>query len=190
MAFKYNKVKEDAFKTMQFHAGVLATDFNITTGELDASKILTATTGGVSVSVVPTYEDLGANVDNCPKNTKELKEVVEWECKMTATALETSIESIELALGCSETADGKVTPRNSVSQEDFKDIWWVGDRKDGATVAVKLLNAMSDSGFALTTNDKSNGTIDLSFVGHATIADSNLVPAEIYVKTYTVAEQS
>ncbi len=187
MAFKYKKVKSDAFKTMQFNAGILLTDFDLDDGTFEDSDIISATTGGIKASCKATFIDLGDDIDNAPKNTKELKELDKWECILTATALETSVALIKLALGCAdidEDNENKVTPRSEVSQDDFQDIYWVGDRKDGASVIIHLKNALSDGGLELTTTDKGKGTVALSLTGHGTIEDTDLVPMDFYVKNF------
>lgn len=76
---------------------------------------------------------------------------------------------------------GQVTPRVSLSQDDFTDaIWWVGDRADGGMVAVKLINALSTSGFALQTTKNGKGQLTLELGGHVSINAQDVVPMVFY----------
>lgn len=76
---------------------------------------------------------------------------------------------------------GQVTPRKDLKQSDFKDeIWWVGDRADGGMVAVKLINALSTSGFALQTTKNGKGQLTLELGGHVSINAQDVVPMVFY----------
>lgn len=78
------------------------------------------------------------------------------------------------------TRTGKIVPRADLSQNDFTDIWWVGDRADGGMVAVKLLNALSTEGFSLKTEKNNKGQIKTTLTGHVSISAQDVVPIEIY----------
>ena len=130
MAKKFTVIPENTFDELQLDAGVLLTTFDPATPVAPAdSAIICATTGGINVSCVPTFSDLGEDVDNVPVNMKELKHLDSWACTMSFTALGTSPESIKLALGCADidSNTSKITPRRDLAQTDFADIWWVGD---------------------------------------------------------------
>ena len=72
---KFTQIPIDTFKKLQLGAGLLTSEFNPATGELTASNIVGATSGGVSFEATPSFRDFGEDIDNCPKNTKELKEL-------------------------------------------------------------------------------------------------------------------
>ena len=108
---------------------------------------------------MPTYSDMGEDVDNCPTNTKELKHLDGWECKMSFTALGTSPENIKLAMGAATASTTKVTPNRDLKQADFSNIWWAGDRADGGVVAACLKNALSTGGFTLKTTKNGNDKV-------------------------------
>ena len=96
----FTVIPQDTFDGLQLDAGVLLKKFDPAKVAAPADEdIICATTGGINISCVPTYSDLGEDVDNCPVNTKELKHLDGWECKMSFTALGTSPENIKLALG-------------------------------------------------------------------------------------------
>ena len=61
---KFTQVAADAFEKLQLNAGVLLTEFDPSTGEIDRSKIFGATTGGVSFTAQAEYLDFGEDIDN------------------------------------------------------------------------------------------------------------------------------
>lgn len=137
---KFTAIPKDTFDALQLDAGVLLNTFNpASIAAPQDGDIICATTGGINATCVPTFSDLGEDVDNCPVNTKELKHLDSWECKMSFTALGTSPDNIKMALGSADVTTNKITPRRDLKQTDFKDeLWWVGDRADGGCVAICL----------------------------------------------------
>lgn len=180
---KFTVIPADTFEGMQLDAGVLLKTFNPATPTAPSDEnIICATTGGVNVSCVPTYSDLGEDVDNCPVNMKELKHLDSWESKMSFTSLGTSKENIRMALGAADIAadTGAIKPRRDLKQTDFSDIWWVGDRADGGCVAVQLKNALSTAGFTLQTTKSGKGQVSVELTGHVSIEDQDTMPMVFY----------
>lgn len=186
---RYYEIPSDTFDTLQLDAGVLLKNFDIEAAASDPtsagftnSDIICATTGGVNPSCVPTFSDLGEDVDNVPPNMMELKHLDSWEVKLSTTSLGTSPELIALSLGCADiSADGKaIIPRKDLKQTDFKDIWWVGDKANGGFVAIKIMKALATSGFSLQTTKNGKGQIALEITGHVSIAAQKVVPMVIY----------
>ena len=178
---KFTVIPQSTFEELQMDAGVVLTSFDPSDPAApEDADIVCATTGGIQVSCVPTYSDMGEDVDNCPVNMKELKHLDSWECKMSFTALGTSPESIKLALGAADVSTSKVTPRRDLKQTDFQDIWWVGDRADGGMVAVCLKNALSTGGFTLQTTKNGKGQISVELTGHVSIEAQDTMPMEFY----------
>lgn len=180
---KFTVIPKDTFDDLQLDAGVVLTSFDPSAPAVTDSAIVCATTGGITVSCVPTYSDLGEDVDNCPNNLKELKHLDSWECKMSFSALGTSPKMIRMALGAAD-IDGsdttKVIPRRDLKQSDFADLWWVGDKADGGLVAVQLKNALSTSGFSLKTTKNGKGQLSVEFTGHVSIEDQDTMPMVFY----------
>ena len=58
----FTKIPSDTFQGLQVDAGVLLTSFNPASPAVVDSAIITATTGGITVSAVASYEDLGEDV--------------------------------------------------------------------------------------------------------------------------------
>lgn len=181
---RFTVIPEDTFSEIQTEAGVILKTFNPAKPDAPAdADIVCATTGGITVSMVPTFSDMGEDVDNCPTNMKELKHLDSWEAKMSFTSIGTSPASIKLALGCADIDSNDVThiiPRAELKQTDFADLWWVGDRADGGVVACKLKNALATSGFSLKTTKKGKGNVSVELTGHISINAQNEMPMEFY----------
>ena len=177
----FTKIPQDTFSELQLDAGVLLNKFDPAKVAAPADEdIICANTRVINISCVPTYSDMGEDVDNCPTNTKELKHLDGWDCKMSFTALGTSPESIKLALGAATVETSKVTPNRDLKQEDFKDIWWAGDRADGGAVAACLKNALSTGGFTLKTTKNGKGQVSVELTGHVSIEAQDVMPMEFY----------
>lgn len=185
----FTVIPQNTFEEMQLDAGVLLYTFNpASPAAPDDADIICATTGGITATCTANYSDLGEDVDNCPNNMMELKHLDGWDCSIAFTSLGTSPQSIALALGAAvaetgtggTTYTGKITPRRDLDQDDFKDIWWVGDRADGGFVAIKLMNALSTEGFELTTTKAGKGQIGVTLTGHVSLAAQNTVPMLFY----------
>lgn len=192
---KFTQIPTDTFKKLQLGAGLLATAFDPATGEVDNANIVGATSGGVSFEATPSFTDFGEDIDNCPKNMKELKVLDTWEAKMSGTlvTMDTKVAASVLGAAAVDAGDQtKVVPRNSVGAEDFKDIWWVGDysdvNEDGTSagkagfIAIRLINALSTGGFKIQSGDKAKGTFEFEYTGHYSLENIDTVPFEIYIK--------
>ena len=177
----FTQIPINTFNALQLDAGVLLTNFDPTNPSLVNADIITATTGGITVSCKPTFSDLAEDVDNAPNDVLEFKHLDSWECLVSTTSLGTSAELIQLALGCADISNNtKITPRSKVELSDFKDIWWVGDRADGGLVACKIINALSTGGLELKTEKNAKGQITLELKGHVSIQDQTKMPMEFY----------
>ena len=191
---KFTKIPSDTFQKLQINAGILTTDFTPATGTIGESGQIGATTGGVNFTATPTYSDFGEDIDNCPKNMKELKKLDSWEAKMTGTFVNADTAIAKLLCGAADIGSPdttKVTPRNDLKDADFDDIWLVGDYSDkngetnGGFIAIKLINALSTGGFQLQTSDKAKGQFAFEFTGHYSMSAQDTVPFEIYIKAGT-----
>lgn len=199
---KFTQIPMDTFKKLQLNAGILVTEFDPVIGKLTASNIVGATSGGVSFEATPSFSDFGEDIDNCPKNTKELKKLDSWEAKMSGSFVTMDTKAAVSVIGTAAVASGdqtKVVPRNSVDAKDFKDIWWVGDysdvNDDGSSagkagfIAVKLINALSTGGFKIQSGDKAKGTFEFEYTGHYSIENTDIVPFELYIKAGSAGAQ-
>ena len=179
----YKSIPADTFNEMVMDAGMLLKNFDPASpaAPAEADKI-TATTGGITITCVPTVSDLGEDVDNVMNGSKELMHLDYWDAGITTTAVKTSADVILLALGAADkdTQTGKITPRSKINQTDFQDIWWVGDKAGGGVLACKLKNALSNGGLSIQATKNSKGQLALDLKGHPTILDPDDPPIECY----------
>lgn len=192
---KFTQIPIDTFKKLQLGAGLLTSKFDPATGELTASNIIGATSGGVSFEATPSFNDFGEDIDNCPKNTKELKKLDSWDAKMSGSFVTMDTTAAVSVIGAAAVASDdptKVVPRNSVNDTDFKDIWWIGDysdvNDDGSStgkagfIAIRLISALSTGGFKIQSGDKAKGAFEFEYTGHYSIEHIDTVPFELYIK--------
>lgn len=191
---RYTMLAPDAFEKIQMNAGILASEFTPSTGALNEAKILGVTSGGISFTATPEYADFGEDIDNCPKNTMELKRIQDVEVKISGTfaAIDTALAKLLMSAADVGTTDTtKVTPRKELLPGDFMDIWLIGDYSDktGATnggfVAIRIMNALSTGGFQIQTTDREKGKFAFEFTGHYSYDAPNTVPYEVYIKAGT-----
>lgn len=182
---KFTKIPEKTFQQLQLNAGIICSNFNpsASDGELNVADedILGATSGGTNFTAVPTFVDKGEDIDNCPKNMAELKDLQSWEVKASGTFV-TITETLAAKLAAAaDSAAGKVTPRNTVKITDFTDLWIVCDYGTDGMLAIHMLNTLSTGGFAIQTADKSKGQFAFEFTGHYKMAAQDTVPFEVYI---------
>lgn len=186
---KYTKIPANTFQQIQLNAGILTTSFNPASGEIGA--IVGATSGGVNFTAAPTYKDFGEDIDNCPKNTKQLKKLDDVEVKVAGTFVSATAISAKMLVGAADVDSNDAThvvPRRDIESGDFNTLWWVGDYSDVNTgdsagfLAIKMSNALSTGGFAIQSTDKDKGKFAFEFMAHYDMNDPDTVPYEIYVK--------
>lgn len=182
----YTQIPTNTATTLQMGAGILATTFTPATGAV--SGIIGATTGGITITATPSYSDLGEDIDNAPKNTKDFKHLDSWECKIAGTYLTLTASGALSMVGAADLASGDnthVVPRATIAAGDFHDIWFIGDYGAAGYLAVKLSNALNITGFSVKTSDAAKGQVSFEYLGHGTVAAPTVVPMDIYVKDQT-----
>lgn len=186
---KYTQIPATTFKNIQLNAGILVDGFTPSTGTI--GNLLGATTGGVQFQDSIEYSDFGDDIDNCPKNTLELKKLNSHEVKMSGTFVTLSATTAKTLAGAADVDEldaSHIIPRNDLAATDFQDIWWIGDYSDENTgdnagfVAIHLLNALSTGGFQVQSSDKAKGQFAFEFTGHYSMNAQDTVPYEIYIR--------
>lgn len=184
---QFTQVPSDLLEKLQLNAGILCEEFNPATGAV--TNLIGATTGGFSFEDTPNYEDFGDDVDNCPKNTLELKRITSRDVKGSGTLLTVTAALTKKLIGAADVASTKITPRDTLTADDFTDLWWVGDYGDKNTgaanagyVAIHLMNVLNTGGFRIQTSDKAKGQFPFEFTAHYSVESIDTVPYEVYVK--------
>jgi len=188
---KFSQIPIEAFAQMQLDAGVLALDFNPATGELDASDIIGATTGGVNATCAPTIVDYGEDMDNVRAGTKQLQKITGYEPRIAGTFVTVVPETLRLILGAADLSTAgtpKIALRHELKASDFADVWFIGDYSDkngnasGGFIAIHLKNALNTDGFAIQSTKDGKGNFAVNFRGFYDLDDLDAVPMEFYIK--------
>ena len=188
---KYTKIPETTFQNLQLNAGVLLSTFNPESATVANESIIGATTGGVNFTATPTFSDYGEDIDNCPKNMKELKKLDSWEISLSGTYVTVDANAVKALVGAADVSGNKITPRNDLKLTDFTDVWWVGDYSDqngetnGGFVAIHMMNALSTGGFAIKSSDNGKGNFAFTYTAHYSIDAQDTLPFKVYVKAGT-----
>ena len=98
---KYTQIPADTFQNIQLNAGILTDGFTPDTGEI--GNILGATTGGTSFADAIEYIDFGDDIDNCPKNMKELKKLDSHTVTLSGTFVTMSAATAKLLMAAADT---------------------------------------------------------------------------------------
>ena len=182
MALNYTKIPTDTFQRLVLNAGVLVDSFTPATGVI--GNIIGATTGGVNFTATPSFLDFGEDIDNCPKNTKELMKTDDWDIQMTGTMLTVKAATVAklAALADVDSNDSThVVFRKDIALTDFHDLWFVGDYGVGGFIAIHMKDTLSTGGFQIQTTDKGKGQFAFTFKAHFSIDAQDTVPVEIYI---------
>lgn len=193
MGMAFTKVDPNLFKKIQINAGIICKGFTPATGVF--TDILSATSGGITFASNPTYSDFFEDVDNLPPNTKQGKRITAWDPTLSGTMLEVNAANVKSRLGAADattesgTTITKITPRATLEDTDFDDIWFVGDYSDVNTgssagfIAIHLMNALNNVGFQLQTGKNAKGQSTFEYHGHYDVEDEDQTPPfEIFVK--------
>lgn len=187
---QFTKVSADAFEKLQMNAGIIVDSFVPAAGTY--GNILGATTGGFSVATNPTYTDFGEDIDNVPPNTWQLKRVQYFDPVVSGNFLTVDTDQVRQLTGAADvgsTDTTKVVPRNSLKEEDFQDVWVIGDYSDVNTgadagyIAIHLMNVLNTAGFQWQTTKDGKGQFSFEYHGHYDLTDIDTVPFEIYCKS-------
>lgn len=191
---KYTKIPSDTFQQLVINAGLLLADFNPSAGTYSNSDMLGPTSGGVNFKANVSYKDFGEDIDNCPKNTKQLKKIDQRTVTVSGSFAAVSKPTAQMLMAHADISTNKITPRDTIDiTNDFKDIWIVGDYGDKNTgsgagfIAIHLMDCLSTGGLQLQTTDKEKGKFAFEFTAHYSIDAQDTPPYEIYIKAGTSA---
>ena len=191
MQGQFSKIPATTFQQLGVNAAMLLSSFNPTTGSYSTSDIIGATSGGIQFQATPEFTDWGEDIDNCPKNTKELKRLSDWTINTSGMFVTMNADLAAKLTALADNSSGHVIPRTVLDAADFGNLWIVGDYSDkntGSTagfIAIHLMNALSTTGFNLQTTDKGKMQFSFEFTAHYSLDAQDTVPFEIYIKAGT-----
>jgi len=232
---RFTKIRPDTFERLQLNAGILIGDtpehylknsegtqedgngkkhvFDSAKALMDSTwnDVLGSTTGGVTFEATPTFTDFGEDIDNCPKNMKELKRVDSWDVTFSGSfvMLDPSLAarlmgSAQIAESVDDTGDEededpeqkiekgvRVRPLD-LDQSAFFNLWWIGDYGSdnaddtGGYLVLHMWNALSTGGFHFTSADNEKGTFDFEFTGHYDMDHQERIPFDLYIGSHDI----
>ena len=184
----YKKVKPTTFDELTMNVFMLVNTFNPETFDfnagVDGSTIIASTTGGVTFTDTPEYTDFGEDIDNCPKNTMELKHKEDGEVTISGNLVTLTPETAKMLIGAADIDGNKVTQRTDLHQADFmSELWGLADYGNGGMLAIKMKRVLNTSGFSISTTDQSKAQFAFTFTCHKTIENVSDPAYEIYILT-------
>ena len=184
----FNQVTSDELDHIQINAGMLLNSFDPDSPAAPtAANIISATTGGITASCIPQFEDFGEDIDNCPNNTREMKRITGYDCTLATTLLDMTEDTFKLSVGAAiknaATAEhpASVEPRAQVAVQDFQDIWFVSEKVNSKIIAIQLENALSTGGFVYKTQKNGKGQLTVTWTGHIAISNPDSIPMKFYI---------
>lgn len=188
MSLTYSQLPETAFQSIGINSGVLMTRFDIATGAVNRADILGATTGDVNFAATPTFSDLGAGLNNCPRGTKELMRLESWSVRLSGTLATCDTPAARRLMGLADADGQRLAPRSALDLlRDFPELWLVFDYSDvntGATpgrFAIRMRNVLSTGGFQVRTANAAMALWPFEFSAHYSLDDPDAVPFEVYI---------
>lgn len=188
MGMPATKLPTDLWKKIGINAGVILDTFDPATPAVNKANIIGATTGTVTFNASQTYKDFGEDVNNCPKNTKELMMLDEWDIKLSGTFISADTAASKRLIGLADIARYEVIPRTTIDiLNDFGDLWFVFDYGDVHTgnkpgyYAIHMMDTLSTGGFQVQTDDKEKVKWPFEFTAHFSVDAEDTVPFEVFV---------
>lgn len=171
----------DIFDYIAKNAGVLLKEFDITKKEIVRTNIIGATSGGINFVDTPEFTDYGDDIDNCPKNMLELKEISGRTIEVSGTFVSANPEEIKNMIGAADYENNVIIPRNILKKTDFKKLWFVTDYGDGGLIAVELDNVLSTSGLSIQTANEGKAQFSFTYTAHFSMDDPENIPYKIHI---------
>lgn len=165
--FKNYDMKKDTFETA-----------------VQAGKLLGATKDGGEFSAVATIRQI--EVDGVKGRAKGLEVIDTWDVSLKANVLEVKKETLMAALCAAKEEEleeyYKISAKNNIEDSDYIDnVTWVGTLSGADKPAIiQVYNALNTDGLKLTTKDKDQAVISMTFYGHYTQEDLDTPPFDIY----------
>jgi len=188
----YSGFTANTANSLLLDAGAFFKNFDVTTdtfaSAVTAGKLIGATKDGGEFSAVPTIRQV--EVDGVKGRAKGLEIVDGWEVYIKANVLEVSKDALILGLCAADeeavtllTNDyAHINGKADIELTDYIDnITWVGTLSGSDNpVIIQVKNALNTDGLKLTTKDKDQSVVAMTFYGHYTYSDLETPPFDIY----------
>ena len=181
----YKKIRPETMNELTMNVFMLVSTFDPETFDfatgISGSTIIASTTGGVTFADTPEFTDFGEDIDNCSKNTMQLKRKEDGEVKLSGNLVTVNAEMVKMLIGAATVTGNKITPKSDLSTSDFTTLWGLADYGDGGLMAIKMKRVLNTSGFSVSTTDKNKAQFAFEFTCHKTIEDLTDPPYEVYL---------
>lgn len=181
----YKKIRPETMNELTMNVFMLVSTFNPETFDfatgISGSTIIASTTGGVTFADTPEYTDFGDDIDNCPKNTMELKYKEDGEVKLSGNLVTVNAAMVKMLIGAATIIGNKITPKTDLSTSDFTTLWGLADYGNGGLIAIKMKRVLNTSGFSVSTTDKNKAQFAFEFTCHKTIENLTDESYEVYI---------
>ena len=171
-------------------AGAFFKNFKVGVDTLESAiadgKLLGATQGGGEFKAVATIRQI--EVDGVAGKAQGLEIIDSWEVSQNMNLLETTEESIKLALGAADidtTSNGTyniIKGRSYFVDDDYLDnLTYIGTITGSNTpVIIQIYNALSTDGLDIKTEDKKEAVLSITVYGHYVEDDLDSPPYAIF----------
>ena len=181
----YKKIRPETMNELTMNVFMLVSTFDPETFDfatgISGSTIIASTTGGITFADIPEFTDFGEDIDNCPKNTMELKRKEDGEVKLSGNLVTVNAAMVKMLIGAATITGNKITPKTDLSTSDFTTLWGLADYGNGGLIAIKMKRVLNTSGFSVSTTDKNKAQFAFEFTCHKTIENLSDAPYEIYI---------
>ena len=178
----YSGINKDTTKHIQLDAGAFFINYDPATDTYAtakaAGKCLGATQGGGNFSA--THPMRTIEVDGAVGRVRGLTNIENWDVSISATVIETTVETIKLALAAatSETSTAPtgytvIKGKADIEDSDFIDnITWVGNISgSGDPIIIIVKNVLNEDGLAYNMTPKGEGKVELKFYAYNDLVD-------------------
>lgn len=172
----YSGYTKGTAEKLLLDAGAFFLNFKVDTDTFEsavtAGKLLGATKGGGEFAAVPEIRQI--EVDGVKGKAKGLEVIDSWDVHIKANVLEVKKDSLAKALCASETDSETnaeydiIKAKNYIDLADYIDnVTWVGTLSGSEKpVIIQIYNALNGDGLTLSTTDKAEAVIAMTFNGH------------------------
>lgn len=200
---EYTQLPTKPIKSISFDAGIILSEFDPKTGEVNRENILFATTGGSQFNPNLTTVDLFEDVDNAKTGTMQGFMITGCDPHLTTTVLTVGEKNIKNIIANSKMTDEETAPEGMevhkvtmtdglVDEESFFDLWVVtnygtmtaksGEKQNGFFV-IHMKNCLNTTGFQQQTTKDGKVQYSVDFKAFYDSENIQEVPYEIYFST-------
>lgn len=196
MSQTYSGFTAQTAENLLLDSGAFFANFDIASDTFEsavaAGKLIGATRGGGEFSATP--EIRAIEIDGVKGKAKGLQVIDSWAVTITANVLEVTRDGLARALTASEIDTDSnliydiIKAKNYIELTDYiTNITWIGKKSGTAEpVIIQVYNVINTSGITLTTQDKNEAVIAMTFEGHYDADQLDNPPFAIFYPKTTI----